>query len=584
MPWAGFVLAVLWWACAAGALITLVDVNVLLAQPPITIVSGVVMALLPGLLVLMAGFMARESARGAVANALVVRAAQQLLEPTQALGSNAETLAQKLVATARDVDQSMGQALGAMKALSSEIGDERLRLESVSYAAADNARDLSSELARERSALEALIRDLRAQADTLNEAIPRQAKQMVEAARLAAEEIGRSDEALDARLSSMNEASQSLNVGLSRLSQMAGDAGAQSDGIVHAISQLEARLAHSKEMVDRAVEASETAVSAAGRTGDALRVAVSSAVDDARQASDEIHRRVRESSEVAASALYVPRGPGVGDPAETRPVHTPPRAEPQKLPDIRPAPELRRSEPQQAAPVSRPQDRGDNGLFASPPPRARAAIEEGPSLETELFEGTNQNAAPPPAEQLPPSLSHTNGGAFNTVEAPPRIETPPPPFDPIEAAPPEPNSLSSQGSGEDLSREAGWSAILNDIDRGGSGDLGREDIAETVIRKLEGAGMTLANIFRPKDKKRIAAAARKGEAQRRGVVASAAKFELERIATRLLSDEAFVATARGFVDHETPDAMAALDRTQKSNRNASPRLSAFLLLDAALNR
>jgi len=39
--------------------------------------------------------------------------------------------------------------------------------------------------------------------------------------------------------------------------------------------------------------------------------------------------------------------------------------------------------------------------------------------------------------------------------------------------------------------------------------------------------------------------------------------------------------AGDFVSMEEADAIAALDRTQKSGRNASPRLSAFLLLDAA---
>ena len=50
--------------------------------------------------------------------------------------------------------------------MAGEIGDERQRLESVSYATSDNARDLATRLAAERQALEALARELRSQIST----------------------------------------------------------------------------------------------------------------------------------------------------------------------------------------------------------------------------------------------------------------------------------------------------------------------------------------------------------------------------------------------------------------------------------
>jgi hypothetical protein len=40
--------------------------------------------------------------------------------------------------------------------------------------------------------------------------------------------------------------------------------------------------------------------------------------------------------------------------------------------------------------------------------------------------------------------------------------------------------------------------------------------------------------------------------------------------------------AKQFVRFERVDALAALEQTQSTSRNASPRLAAFLLLDAAL--
>lgn len=615
MPWAGFILAVLWWISVAVAIVTSMDLDLLLAQPPITLAAGAVMALLPGLLILMAGIMARESARAAQANALVLQAANQLLAPVQATSAEAESLAARLSSSAKDVDHAMGQALGAMKALSSEIGDERLRLESVGYAAADNARDLAAQLGQERASLEGLVRDLRTQGDTLNEAIPRQAQNMVEAARLAAEEIGRADNALDTRVNSMRHAGQALASELARLNQMAGDAGAHSESLMHAIARVEDKLEQSKRTVDMAVRASDSAVEAAGSTGEALQAAISSALDDARRASLEIQKRTRESGEEAAMQIQVLRQSAEQASAALKAVGVAARAE-SDLTEKRlnhasnalkqavnvdreaPAPAMEIRQPltpsiPPASPEPKPVVPEPDPLFASPPAAAPPAPAR--TIDSELFEVTPTESEltqePPPERRVPvlrqgfdaPSVEFTSLSVTDVSE--PRDA--PPPFDPLEETAPERelNAIDAvPPTATNPGREMGWSTILNDMDRKDTGELSREATAERVIRRLESAGMTLANIFRPKDKRKIAAAARKGETQRRSAIRTTAKFELDRVTSRVLSDGDFVEIAREFVALENADAMAALDRTQKSSRNASPRLSAFLLLDAALGK
>ncbi|MEO0786690.1 MAG: hypothetical protein AAFY10_13420, partial [Pseudomonadota bacterium] len=505
MPWASFVLAVLWWACVAAALVTSFDLNVVFSQPPITLAAGAVMALLPGLLIIMAGFMARESARGALANSLVLQASGQLLSPSNAVAGDAQSLAEHLSTSAKEVDHAMAQALGAMKALSSEIGDERLRLESVSYATADNARDLTSQLSQERAALESLIRDLRAQGETMNEAIPRQAQHMVQAARQAADEIGKADEALDQRLASMRQASESLGAELARLNQMAGEAGVQSESLMHSIARVEEKLDHSKRTVDAAVRASEAAVTAAGSTGEALQAAVSSALDDARRASLEIQKRTRESSEEAALQIQVLRqtaeqaGSALKDvsaaarsKAETLPprIETPAAEEPNGFSPFdepeAPAPErpaltaetpLSQSPrpavsppltPPPSAPPTAPSVDEDT-LFASPPPRMGAS-----GVDTDLFEAPEPVRVAPPEPEIPVLRTsfEPSGGPLSQAS---QIETTreerdaPPPFDPpVEAGPErEPNANETAPTPrEPKSRDAGWSTILSDIDRG----------------------------------------------------------------------------------------------------------------------
>ena len=57
--------------------------------------------------------------------------------------------------------------------------------------------------------------------------------------------------------------------------------------------------------------------------------------------------------------------------------------------------------------------------------------------------------------------------------------------------------------------------------------------------------------------------------------------QVERVTQRLRSDRELLQLAREFISLEEEDALNALEQTQKTSRNASPRLAAYLLLDAA---
>jgi len=113
--------------------------------------------------------------------------------------------------------------------------------------------------------------------------------------------------------------------------------------------------------------------------------------------------------------------------------------------------------------------------------------------------------------------------------------------------------------------------------------LSREDTASALLEKLEASGVRLGEIFRPKDKKKIAMAARKGEKQRRMATRSQAGRQVERVKGRVRSDYDLAQLARDFVALETADALNALENTYASGNPASPRLAAFILLDAALD-
>ncbi|MEZ5998578.1 MAG: hypothetical protein R3B98_07790 [Hyphomonas sp.] len=129
--------------------------------------------------------------------------------------------------------------------------------------------------------------------------------------------------------------------------------------------------------------------------------------------------------------------------------------------------------------------------------------------------------------------------------------------------------------------EMGWRDIISDMSREDP-PRDREDVADTMIQRLQSSGIQLPEAFRPKAKRKIAEAARRGDKQRKAATIEQAGRQVERVTQRLRNDDALMDLARSFVEMEQEDALNALEQTQKTSRNASPRLAAYLLLDAAL--
>ena len=239
LSWGGFTLAITWWASAIGGTIALLGWQTIAAAQPALIIAGTVILLLPGFMLLMAGFLAREQIRASAANAIVLEAAAKLLTPAEEMGREALVFANQMSQASAEVDKSMGHALSAMRAMASEIGDERQRLESVTYASADNARDLADRLGAERTALEQLTRELREQTALIGEAVPRQAGMIVESARAAAQEVAAAEEALDARLTNLENTGRSLSQKIGALDTLAAEAGQRNETLLFAIARME---------------------------------------------------------------------------------------------------------------------------------------------------------------------------------------------------------------------------------------------------------------------------------------------------------------------------------------------------------
>ncbi|MEL7231914.1 MAG: hypothetical protein AAGJ85_05330, partial [Pseudomonadota bacterium] len=227
--------------------------------------------------------------------------------------------------------------------------------------------------------------------------------------------------------------------------------------------------------------------------------------------------------------------------------------------------------------------------YTSPPEAPRPDISASPSRVTEedLFEAN--------ADKMADAV--LNGGA--TEEARGAVETEIEPEAPepaiMDAVFEETEPLEVNGIDPDAgitlppkraitsNGSASLSDIIADMEREDSPALSREETAEELIDRLTDSGIKLSEIFKPRDKKKIALAARKGDGKRRISTRQSAGRQVERVRGRLRSDSDLMALARDFIALEESDALNALENTRESKKHASPRLATYLLLDAALD-
>ncbi len=588
LAWGGFSLAIGWWAAGITGTIALVGWPTIAAAQPALIIAGMVAILLPGFMLLMAGFLAREQIRASATNAIVLEAAAKLLTPAEDMSGEAQQFAHLMSAASADVDKSMGHALSAMRAMAGEIGDERQRLESVTYASADNARDLADRLGVERQALEQLTKDLREQTSLIGDAIPKQAAMIVDSAKAAAAEVSTAESALEARLANLEQTGTSLAQKIASLDTLAADAGQRNETLLFAIARMEEKLEQSRKTVETASRAGELAAAAAGTTGDRLMEAVRTALDGAREASSEIQLRTLETSESAARALADLKGAGQQASAAVRAAGMAARAEMDMA-------ERRASQANHALFDTSQSVPGTNGQ-AAPEPLSAAAPDRAPPT-----------AAPPTTPMPSPSraveedlfdasadrISQAMLGAAQSDQIDAILDgefsEPKPPVmqrDTMDGEADIFGDRAEQPSASSNGNEGGsgtsLSAIIADMERDDRPELSREDTAENLLEQLEDSGIRLTEIFRPKDKKKIAMAARKGDRQRKAAIGQTSGRQVERVRQRLRGNSDLMALARNFIALEESDALSALENTHGSNKNASARLASYLLLDAAM--
>lgn len=518
---------------------------------PLAVASEFVLVFLLGFLVVVAGFMARGSTRAARANALVLQAGVSLLRPSQNVTNEIKTFSDEIATGTTNVNKVAVTAIESMKVLSANIEGERVKLEEVAANATKDAKSLVEKIESERARMEQLSQDINNQSQNIINAIPKQSEVMKDAISQAQAEMSQVDDALERRVQMMEKVGETLGGKLVELEELTKDSTTRIEQVVAMATELEGQLSLVQKSIDAAGEQSKSAAEIAGNTGIALKDAVATAIDSAKVATVDIYAKTRTASEEMARALADLRMQSENTVASLRSTGVAARSET----DVA---------EKRLMSVAHVIERATNVVISG--------LEEAARAESSPLPVASEASTEPVAKPEPEPAAVKSSDTKKAKE---------------DSAPAVTEASAEKPADEDSSKSDETDTSEEETSSGDNAEdvvVDREQLATQFIERLQESGIQLAEIITPRSKKKIWNSARKGEKDRRTATKREAGRELDRVVKRFKSDEDLRKMAESFVEAEKDDALTALNNTGKTANNASPRLTAFLLADAALAR
>jgi predicted chitinase len=584
-------------------MIATLGIEGLMNQPPAILAGGVGVLLATGLTLICAGVMAREGARSSQANAIVLTSARLLLEPAESSREEVSSLAEAIARETQAINRALGETRNRLDGLKGDIEvSVTAALKAAEIVRADSE-VLVHKMGSERQGLAQLAENLRHQSDTLAKAIPRHAQLMADATRAAQEQVRQADATLDQRLRDMNETAGHLAQRISQLDTMGAESRKRAQNLASVLMRLDEQLVQSTRMVEAATKAGELAAAATKSTAESLRDTVSDAIGSALKATETINSKSAQASDDARQAMTLLKEAGLQAEATTRAATHAARAH---------ADETERRINQLSDTLFKTATKATNAA-ESGLERARARIEkaslligrmkedsETSSVDDLILEPLAPAPAPAPAPvpepvlQLPPAPAPSPLFAKPTAAADaawfnqePRPAPAPPKPDPAadrELVLDRPVSARQAPVYDPFAASeskpiTSWRGLLGGVDEVSA--QVEETSAGAIIDRLDRGGVRL-HVVKASDLRRIANAAHQGERQRRRAIRDTAPSEIQRVSRMLEADRDLQHAARSFVAAEEPDALRVLSMAKRARENAAPRLSAYLLLDAAL--
>ncbi len=616
MPWAGLALALCIWAGVAAWLYATVGVEALRSTPPLLLAGGFLLFLTPGLALICAGFMARESRRSSEANALVLASARLLLEPADSTHEEISSIAETIVKETQILNKALGETRTRMDGLRKDIDTSVTSALKAAEIVRTDSEVLLSRMKSERESMLGLSVSLQQQSESFSKAIPRHAQLMSDAARSAQEQVSKADETLDARLKGLEETSRRLAERIGQLDNMGAESRKRVQTLATTLTRLDEQLVQSTRMVDAAMQAGELATVASRNTADSLRDAVSDALASAMKAAEMINHTSANASEGAREAMDRLKEAGLQAESTTRAATLAAKAQADQTEQ-----RINALSEHLYRATTRVTGAAEAGLE-----RARTRIEKASLLLNQMRDDPEIAAiesiaaaataeAPLPAPAAAAPLAGPPRAALPSgLLSPDLVISPAPALMPDKpAAPPRPKPTASAdlgavqrdaaetqaapaplngGAATSETAEPGlwrgnvqrtasglsWRDLLTGIDEG-SDPL--EQAASAVIDRLDRAGVRLS-VVNAADLRRIASASHQGERQRRRAIRDLAPVEIQRVARLLDADVDLQAAAKTFVAAEEPQALRALSSADATRDNPDARLSAYLFLDAAM--
>ena len=622
MPWAGAAITLLLWGGVAAWLIAVVGFTEIFAQPPLVLAGGFAALFAPGLALVCAGIMAREGARSAQANAIVLTSAKLLLEPAETSRTEIVALGEAVAQQTQTLSRAMVDTRTRLDALKTDIDNSvSAALKAAEIVRADSE-VLVGKMSAERQNLTQLAENLRNQSDQLAKAIPRHAQLMSEATRAAQDQVRQADSTLDQRLRDLNETAGHLAQRINQIDTMGAESRKRAQGLASVLMRLDEQLVQSTRMVEAATKAGELAAAATKSTAETLRDTMSDAIGSALKATETITSRSAQASDDARQSMTLLKEAALQAEATTRAASHAARAHADETEK-----RINQLSDTLFKTATRATNAAEDGLE-----RARARIEKASLLIGRMKDESETSsvddlilepiapapAAPayvaPPVQAAPvyaaPSYTAAVQPAepdrpfplFGAREAAPQQQKPTaysivrddPALDPARGdgahddelvlehvASPAPRRESDFFFADDSRRNDNWRDLLGGIDTPPPAPQVREQSAGAMIDRLDRAGVRL-HVVKAADLRRIANASSQGERQRRRATHETAPAEIQRVSRMLETDRDMQTAAREFVSREAADALRVLSMAGRAREDAAPRLSAYLLLDTAL--
>ncbi len=564
MPWMGFGLAALLWLGAAAWSYGVLGLDGILAAPPLQIAGAALLLLATGCALIAAGVMARESRRSSESNALVLSSAKLLLEPAEHSRSEIAAIGEAVVGESQRVNRVLSDVRAQMDSMKTDIEANVTSVLKAAEIVRTDSDVLANRMLAERQSLTELSATIRDQSESLAKAIPMHVQMVSDASKAAQEEVRRSDEMLDQRLHGLEGTARRLAERIDQLDTMGAESRKRAQNLATALMRLDEQLVQSTRMVDSARQAGELATAASKNTADALRDAMSDALDAAMKANETLSARSSAASQEAQAAMAQLQEMGVRTESATRAAALAVRQQADETEQ-----RMSRLAEHLVQSTTRATKTAESGLD-----QAKQRLENASLLFGARNDAGAASHEPPQAPRreapTPPEPTAQKATAFSDAQSAAQGFAP---LLPEEPAQPQ-NDDSRAGSG------LSWRELLTGVEaRNAAGEQGQSsELLDTLGRN----GVSLS-IVKASDLRRIASASHQGELQRRRAIRDTAPGEIQRVSQLLDRDAGLEKSARTFLAVEGPQALRALATADSAREDAEPRLSAYLLLDAALS-